>query len=71
MWWAAERECGAQFEGSAHVLGRLKAMRTVVKGLMAASPPQMSVSCSLAALETLGKIRDAIIEGLTDRFSIP
>ncbi|KAJ6623602.1 hypothetical protein B0H10DRAFT_775314 [Mycena sp. CBHHK59/15] len=62
---AAAEEAAAL--GSADVLGRLRAMAPVLRG-MVSETPWMTVECALAALEAVSTLRDEIVEGLVDLF---
>ncbi|KAJ6622658.1 hypothetical protein B0H10DRAFT_893920 [Mycena sp. CBHHK59/15] len=57
----------AEVLGSADVLGRLRAMAPVLRG-MVSETPWMTVECALAALEAVYTLRDQIVEGLVDLF---
>lgn len=75
MWAQAAATCCLQVgsrtppqpEGSADVLGRLRAM-TPVLNRMVTEAPTMSVGCGLAALDAVGAL---IIDGLMGHFASP
>ncbi|GLB36619.1 hypothetical protein LshimejAT787_0309070 [Lyophyllum shimeji] len=70
MWFQAGEIDEALRQGSADILGRMKALMLALRKAMAEAP-SMTMQCKMAALEAITEIRDEVIEGLVTHFVKP
>lgn len=67
MWFQAGEIDEALRQGSADILGRMKALMLGLRKAMAEAP-SMTMQCKMVALEAITEIRDEVIEGLLTHF---
>ncbi|KAF5377168.1 hypothetical protein D9615_006434 [Tricholomella constricta] len=70
MWFQAGELDEVLRQGSADILGRMKALMLGLRKAMA-DAPSMTMQCKMAALEAITDMRDEVIEGLITHFMKP